>query len=325
MKKFKPMLMDNKQLNLNEIKYPMYSSNKLDGIRCIFKDGQMISRSFKQIPNKQLQKKFEELKELTKGNDLILDGELYCHGFSFQDVTRAVMTKDFDDEKTIKKLKKEFGNIKLAAIEMLKLIKGIKFYMFDIVNLSNLDEIFALRCANVSKLTSEHNVLIEQVMQSCVNNKAEVEAKFKLALDEGYEGLILKCPQGKYKCGRTTPKENLGYKVKPYITFDAQIIGFIQSTIVDPNAEKTKDKFGGSVTSNKKDDRIPIDRAASFVVRYKDKEVHVSIATTDKEKKYIWDNQNEFINRWIEYKGMQIGAKDVPRHPVFIRYRDEKS
>jgi len=26
----------------------------------------------------------------------------------------------------------------------------------------------------------------------------------------------------------------------------------------------------------------------------------------------------------IEYKGMLVGAKDVPRHPVMIRFREDK-
>ena len=64
MKKFKPILAIDATDHLETIKYPKYASLKLDGIRCIFHpDHGMVSRSLKQIPNKQLQEKFKQQKE----------------------------------------------------------------------------------------------------------------------------------------------------------------------------------------------------------------------------------------------------------------------
>jgi len=121
-KKFKPMLAPNDKVDLNKIKYPIFASYKLDGIRCLFIKGEMLSRSLKPIQNKQLKEKFQPLIDYSKEHDCILDGEIYSPELSFQKITRYVMTKDFTDPKSIKK----HG-------EILVIPKHLKYYAFDII------------------------------------------------------------------------------------------------------------------------------------------------------------------------------------------------
>jgi len=66
MKTFKPMLAPNEKIDISTLKYPLLASYKLDGIRCIFKDGQMYSRALKQFPNIKLRERFAELAKLAK-------------------------------------------------------------------------------------------------------------------------------------------------------------------------------------------------------------------------------------------------------------------
>ena len=54
-KTFKPLLAPNQEVDLKEIQYPIMASYKLDGIRCIFYKGQILSRSLKQIQNNDQQ------------------------------------------------------------------------------------------------------------------------------------------------------------------------------------------------------------------------------------------------------------------------------
>jgi len=42
------------------------------------------------------------------------------------------------------------------------------------------------------------------------------------------------------------------------------------------------------------------------------------------KKEEVWKNKEKYIGRIIEYKGMLVGAKDVPRHPTFVRFREDK-
>jgi len=45
---------------------------------------------------------------------------------------------------------------------------------------------------------------------------------------------------------------------------------------------------------------------------------------TDEEKEEVWKNRCQYIGVMIEYKGMLVGSKDLPRHPVFLRFRGDK-
>lgn len=323
-KTFKPILAPNDEANLDEIKYPIMASYKLDGIRCIFKEGQILSRSLKPIVNKQLKEKFEPLRKYSEDHQCILDGEIYSPILPFQGISSCVMTQDFEDKKAIKKwaeIQEEFG----LDVSREQALDSLKFYCFDYVDDGMLLDIyFDARYELVNTKLTDYDDILVSVHHDLFQCKEEIEAYFESALNNGFEGLILRDPKGKYKFGRGTLKEGIIYKVKPYRTFDAEITGVVQSTVVDPNAEKTINELGRSVTSKKKDDRILIEKASAFYVDYEGKELKVVLAMTDKEKEAVWANKDEFIGRTIEYKGMLIGAKDVPRHPVMVRFREDK-
>jgi DNA ligase-1 len=314
--KFKPILAPNEEPNLDDIQYPILASYKLDGIRCIFYKGEMLSRSLKPIVNKQLRGKFQMIADYTKKYNLILDGEIYSPDLTFQEITRYVMTQDFEDKKSVKK----FGKI-------LEIPESLQFYCFDFILEDDFEAPFVNRQLNMASILYNDNLkyLIELIRQKNVNSKEEVEEYFNEALEKGFEGLILRDHNGKYKCGRCTIKEGNLYKVKPFRTFDGKIIEVTQGTEVDANAEKKINELGYSVTSNKKGDRVLVDRVRDFVVEYEGKILKVtSSSLTHEERKEYWKKRNQLIGKWIEYKGMLVGSKDVPRHPVFIRFREPK-
>ena len=312
MKPFKPMLAPSEQPDLEKIDYPILASFKLDGIRCIFKDGEMLSRSLKPIVNKQLQEHFQPLKDISKEMNIILDGELYDHTLTFQQITSLVMTQDWKSEKTIKK-----------NGEALYINANFMFYCFDCHKEDHI--MFEHRTMIVNKLEESYPKLIHAVEQEEVNDKKEVEYLFQTALKYGYEGLILKSADSKYKFGRATLNERTMYKVKPYETFDAQILEVIQGTEVREGAEKKINELGNSVTSMKKDDRVLINKASAFLVKYGDHKLKVTIAATDAERSDMWEERDIMKGKWIEYKAMMVGAKDVPRHPVMLRFREDKN
>jgi len=39
----------------------------------------------------------------------------------------------------------------------------------------------------------------------------------------------------------------------------------------------------------------------------------------------MWEERDIMKGKWIEYKAMMVGAKDVPRHPVMLRFREDKN
>jgi DNA ligase-1 len=319
MKGFKPMLGTDIE-DKRDLKFPMLSSYKLDGIRCIFKDGQMLSRSLKQIPNKQLQEKFEYLKQYSKLNNVILDGELYSHNLTFQQITSLVMTQDFEDEETIKKLKKrddlyltQFFNTRF------EFYNPLQFHCFDILFTENILD-FSARVGQYTRMQEGTDFIA--VKQKTLNNTYELDAEFQEALRLNYEGLILRNPNKLYKFGRSTEKEQGLLKFKEFKTYDAIIrdITREQKSI----AEQERDELGNSKRSHKKEFMIDTDKASAFEVIINSFPCKVSLAMTDDEKKEVWLNKEKYIGKWIEFKGMEVGAKNVPRHPVFVRFRDDK-
>jgi DNA ligase-1 len=324
--RLKPMLAPNDEPNLDNIKFPIYCSYKLDGIRCLFIGGKMLSRSLKPIQNKQLQNKFKKLTQLSKDQNIILDGELYSPKLTFQEITSCVMTKDYEDKKSIKSWDDLFENDDITVIKHTRkeAFDSIKFHCFDCVLQETFDMPFNKRVSMFMTHLKYDGNLVEFVEQKEVESKEGIADYFQSAISKGYEGLILKDIEGRYKRGRGTLREGLIYKLKPYRTFDAEIKGVVQSTEVDPNAEKKINELGNSVTSKKKDDRALVEKASAFWVEYEGKDLKVMLAMTDEEKENVWKNRKGFIGRIIEYKGMLIGAKEVPRHPVFIRFREDK-
>lgn len=314
MSTFKPLLAPNKQPELSELVYPKLASFKIDGVRGIFTLGRFVSRSFKDIQNKQLREKFKPIIHYTEVNNIIIDGEIYDDTLTFQEIITHTMTQDFEDPKTVKK----FGRV-------LEIPETMKFHIFDTVSEDDYMKPFEERLEMAYKVHKHFQDITKFVEHQVVENPMQVHDLFHTALGEGNEGLMLRSPSGKYKTGRATQKEDIIHKVKPYRTYDAQIISVSQGTVVKEGIEKEKDEFGYSKTSIKKDDRELSDMAKDFTVLYEGKELRVSLSSlTHEERKEIWANKEQYIDKHIEYKGMDVGAKDLPRHPVFIRFREDK-
>lgn len=309
---FKPILAPNEEPDLETIQYPVLASFKLDGIRCIFYKGEILSRSLKQIQNKQLREKFEPLRKYSEKNNVIIDGEIYSPKLTFQEITSFVMTEDLTESKTVKK-----------NGTALTIPDHLNFYCFDCIT-DNPNTPYEQRIKNYCLLAEIPNECLILCSQAILKSKEEVENYFEEATANGYEGLILRSPGGKYKFGRGTLKEGIIYKVKPFVTFDAQITDVVQSTEVREGAEKKINELGRSVTSKKKDDRVLIEKASAFWVLYEGKPLKVTLAMTDEEKIYVWRNKESYIGKYVEYKAMLIGSKDLPRHPTFLRFREDK-
>jgi len=59
--------------DLDNLKYPVIVQPKIDGIRCLIRDGRAISYTLKDIPNRYIRETIESLKMPL---DRIVDGEL---------------------------------------------------------------------------------------------------------------------------------------------------------------------------------------------------------------------------------------------------------
>jgi len=296
--KFKPMLAPNDIINIDEITYPVLVSKKLDGIRCIFYDGKMLSRSLKPIRNKKLQERFKHLAELSKTDGVIFDGELYSEKLNFQEITSCVMSYD-----------KEIPN-------------GLTFYCFDCIK--DFDEPFEDRVDRIQEYRTKSLCGFKIVEQDKVSNSTRLNRLYSHYTEilDG-EGIIIRDPRGKYKLGRATLKEGLIYKMKRYYTFDAEIIGVEER--MENVSESYTNELGQSQKHRCKEDMKPTGIASAFIVKMEDgTEQKVSLTGTERERTRIWKDRDEMIGKIIEFKAMKVGSKDKLRHPVFLRFRLDK-
>lgn len=298
--KFRPQLFPNKQVDPEDMKYPLVASYKLDGIRAIIHNGEIYSRSWKPIPNKQISQGSTQvvLQLSLVYPEWYFDGELFSQTLSFQEICSQVMSHDVKPD------------------------ESLQFWLFDVFVPEEKDANYMERQSVLTAFSRRYNLPTPDRFHC--NQPRDVTVAMDYALEAGYEGLILNAPDAPYKCGRITIPSGNGYKLKPYRTFDSKIVGVTQATVVDPNAEKKINELGYSETSNKKGDRVPIEKAACFTVEWEDTTVDVVLAMTDEEKELVWANREDYVGKVVEWKGMLVGAKDKPRHPFTIRMRPDK-
>lgn len=179
------------------INFPIYASPKLDGIRATIKNGLVISREIKAIPNKNIQKWLG--KEYLDG----LDGELiitdWTRGSAYVDTASIVMSHE-------------------APID------DILFCVFDRWSFKRRP--FKDRLRNVELFIELTQGLkrIRRVPHELVRNQAELDAYEDSILSQGFEGVMLRSPLGEYKHGRSTEREGGMMKLKRFTDSEATIL-----------------------------------------------------------------------------------------------------
>lgn len=286
------MLFPNDELDLDKIDYPILCTVKYDGVRLIFKDGRMYNRSMKLVPNEKLQDYFHELRDISLDKKIILDGEFFIPGLLCSDITSYVTSYS-------KEIPKEAYVV-----------------LFDIVsNARYTDRLDILR-----RLQLPINAKVINTVQA--NSKEKVQELFEQELNRGAEGLVLRSLYGKYKFGRVTIKEGNAYKMKPYMTFDAKVIGFTER--FENLNESFKNELGHSTKRNTKDAKKGTGILGVFTVQLGDSVQEVTATGTEEFRREIWENQSKYLGKMLEFKGMAYGKKDKIRHPTFLRWRTDK-
>ena len=200
-----PMLAHPFQKRGHNISYPAYVQPKLDGIRCLAK--KIDSKTIKYYS--RMGKEFTTLEHLTPEllsmfssaiDGQILDGEIYSHDMTFQEMIRLV-----------KKLRPESSKL--------------KFHVFDIVD---TDSSFDIRYAELKGIFGRgggNNVVL--VKAERIGAESEISDKHSEYIKDGYEGLMIRNVEGVYKLkGRSADLQ----KYKEFQDEEFIIIGGKEST-----------------------------------------------------------------------------------------------
>lgn len=294
---FKPMLAATVN-DVSKLVFPLKASPKLDGIRAVVIDGQLLSRSLKPIPNRHLQKMFG--KEKFNG----VDGELIMGMPNGKDVFRntssAVMSYEGEPR--------------------------VGFHLFDMVMPNPFESRIDTLYSMVKKL-GKSDPMIQLVEQTTVRSVKELDEYEELALQTGFEGVMLRSLDGKYKYGRSTLKEHGLMKLKRFEDAEARVVGF--NELMHNSNEAVTSKLGHKERSSVKSGLSGMETLGSIIVvgingPYKGVKFSIGTGFDDATRLHIWNNQKTWLDSIVKYKYFPTGSKVAPRFPVFLGVRDKK-
>jgi DNA ligase 1 len=155
-----------------------------------------------------------------------------------------------------------------------------------------------------------------------VNNIAEMEEFERIAVDDRFEGIMLRDPEGRYKYGRSTVKENLLLKVKRFITEEATITALEEQ--IENLTTSVPDALGRAKKSTSKDLQAGTGMVGAFIVESSrwPKPFRISASSLGhKARQHAWENPHEYVHQLARFKYFPHGVVDVPRHGVFEALR----
>lgn len=281
------------EVPIDKIKFPVYVSTKFDGIRALVIDGVVYSRSLKPIRNKYVQKLFGKPEYNGFDGELVV-GNMYAKDV-FQKTTSGVMSEDGEPQVT--------------------------FYVFDLWNLPNAT--YTERQAELQNLLLQDSTM-SNIVYTMIHECHTVEdIHFYLEHEKnvGGEGLICRSPNGKYKYGRSTPKEQLSVKLKFFENGEFEVIGFEER--MHNNNEATTNELGYTERSSWKENLIPMNTLGSLVLKYGDSEFRCGTGFSDEQRQEIWNNKESYLGKLASIRYMSVGQAVLPRVPSFQGFRDE--
>ena len=143
------------------------------------------------------------------------------------------------------------------------------------------------------------------------------------AIDSGYEGLMIRRKDSKYKCGRSTEKQGILGKIKLFKDSEARIVG-IEELMVNNNPV-TEDEFGLAKRSSHKVNLVGSGTLGSLELEDIYSGIRFSIGTgfTSAQREQLWVEKNNLLSKIIKYKYQGEGMVEKPRFPVFLGFRHE--
>jgi DNA ligase-1 len=295
----KPLLGFNKDYSLSALTYPVYASPKLDGIRCLARNGGALSRKLLDIPNGFVQQRFFENANLFEG----LDGELIVGHLNAPDVYRktmsGVMSRDGEPD--------------------------FVYCVFDYWD--RPDQTFEARYEVLKRGGFPDWVMI--LPQTLLNSPEEVSEFEAECIKLGYEGICLRYPNSKYKFGRSTLKEGALLKRKSWEDYDVRITA-IHEAIRNDNEAKV-DELGNTKRSHSKEGRTEgkgyVGSMEGIVIGGEHDGKPAGIGTfrglDTEQKRVIFADRDQYIGKIAKVKAMNYGMKDALRHGVFLDWRHE--
>ncbi len=203
------------KVDLDLLRFPVFISKKLDGIRAVKRAGKLYSRKAKLIPNEFIQKWALQLPEGYDGELLLADPTA-----PYRQVTSAVMSRDGEPD--------------------------FRFHVFDIALPSHEFIPYSYRLNELLVDVTEKKInRLELVSQEIVTSIGFVNRRVEDFITQGFEGAMLRSTTGRYVRGRTTALSQELLKLKAFEDEEARVTAIQEE--YDSNATfdtKGKNRLG---------------------------------------------------------------------------------
>lgn len=291
-----------KAKEFESLTYPLLASPKIDGVRATNKNGSLVSRTMTLIPNGYTQSLFSG--PLWHG----FDGELVVgspsHPNCMQTTLSGVMTRT-----------------------------GSPVVTWHVFDRWDLGQPYIYRAKAAKEFIESYSWTdgvqhVKWLPQTLIQTVEELYAYEEARVNEGYEGVILRAPKGKYKQNRSTLKEGLMMKVKRFEDSEAEILGAFE--LMHNDNEATTDARGFTKRSSHQENKRASGLLGGFHVRdiYSGVEFDIGTGFTLEQRKNLWDawqkNPKHLLGHIVKYKHFPVGVVDKPRHPIFLGFRDRR-
>ena len=195
-----------------------------------------------------------------------------------------------------------------------------RFWVFDrhdMPGASYLERLNALGFVNHDKGPVS---VLEQVI---LETQADMNAYEIETLDLGYEGIMVRSMEGRYKNGRSTANEGILFKVKRFEDYEAEVIA-IQEAVANLNPQ-TVDHLGHSVRSKHQANMVGKQMLGAMLCKRADGGEPFRVAPgtmTHQERAFYWTNPAAIVGKIVKVKSFAYGAVDQPRFARFHGFRN---
>lgn len=297
---FAPMLAAKTPPASYQYRFPVLASPKLDGIRAMVRNGVVVSRTLKPIPNRHVQKLFGR-PELDG-----LDGELIVGSPTDPNAMQATT----------------------SGVMMTNGEPDVRYHVFDVTFMGDVGFNRRLDAAAIRAAGQDR---VHVVGHSVAKNQGELDDFEAWCLAEGYEGAMVRDPMGAYKNGRSTAKEGGLIKLKRFEQSEAVVVGF-EERMHNGNVA-TVDALGHTKRTTHQANKTGLGDLGALVCSmsdyneatgYSENRVVFNIGTgfTAATRAAMWANRDELIGKVVTFKHFAAaGVVDAPRFPVFVGFR----
>jgi DNA ligase-1 len=285
-----------------KLKFPLLVQPKIDGVRALNMDGRLTARSLKPFKNRYIN-------ELFSGQDFVgLDGEFTAQRVTHPDLCRLTT----------------------SAVGTIEGRPFIQWWLFDWIVPATRNMPYEERYEQLERrlgylqandpFCAQH---LRLVPQWTVENRTMLESADAHFLSEGYEGTIIRAPNGLHKMGRSTTREGGLLRIKRFLDEEAVVIDFLEGN--ENGNEAQINELGKTFRTSHQENMIPNGQVGTIIARRGDSSevIHVSPGNMPvDERRLVWSARASYIGKVFTFKHFPKGVKDKPRFPTWKFWRD---